>query len=368
MPAQKRARSAAADADSDDAVLPAAKFHFPSVRRGQALIDTYTYHSVDAEGKGKAREDGEETRDQVEGEWMLGVDEAGRGPALGPQVYGVAFCRLDYSDKLQAMGFADSKTLTDPLREELFKQMLDHADEVKYAATVMSPHDISLGMLRKTPYNLNAQSHDCTINLIREVCDRGYNIKECYVDTVGPAADYQAKLSSFFPLIRFTVTSKADALFPIVSAASIVAKVTRDRILQEWVFAEPGVGVRSDEGELGLSTVGEGAGTEAEEEEEGEEEEEEVDAARLFGSGYPSDPKTVMWLQSNFDPVFGFPNVARFSWAPVKNALLKKGVSSKWNDEPASIQKYFSADAQAKGAAAQAPLWKDLCLVSVGEL
>lgn len=37
-----------------------------------------------------------------------------------------------------------------------------------------------------------------------------------------------------------------------------------------------------------------------------------------------------MWLQSSFDPVFGFPNVARFSWAPVKNALLKKGVPSKW--------------------------------------
>lgn len=48
----------------------------------------------------------------------------------------------------------DSKTLTDPLREELFKQILEHADDVKYAATVMSPSDISMGMLRKTPYNL----------------------------------------------------------------------------------------------------------------------------------------------------------------------------------------------------------------------
>ena len=43
-----------------------------------------------------------------------------------------------------------------------------------------------------------------------------------------------------------------------------------------------------------------------------------------------TDPKTVAWLQTNFDPIFGFPNVARFSWAPVKNALLKKGVASKW--------------------------------------
>lgn len=48
----------------------------------------------------------------------------------------------------------DSKTLTDPLREELFKQMLEHGDDVKYAATIMSPNDISMGMLRKVPYNL----------------------------------------------------------------------------------------------------------------------------------------------------------------------------------------------------------------------
>ena len=65
---------------------PPPKVHFPSVRRGQPLVDTYTFHSVDAatgadvEGKGKEREADVPV---VEGEWMLGVDEAGRGPALG---------------------------------------------------------------------------------------------------------------------------------------------------------------------------------------------------------------------------------------------------------------------------------------------
>ena len=106
------------------------------------------------------------------------------------------------------------------------------------------------------------------------------------------------------------------------------------------------------------------------------------------------------WLQDNFDPVFGFPNVARFSWAPVKNALLKKGAASKWcvalgslslsrssssvealvptaraladspaslslarrADEPASIQKCFSGKAADPERAA---LWKDYSLVSV---
>ncbi|GAA5873631.1 hypothetical protein JCM3774_004996 [Rhodotorula dairenensis] len=367
-------RSAPARSPSPEGPPPP-KFHFPSVRRGIPLIDTYTFHSVDGavtttaasieSDKGKGRE--MDTSAPVEGEWMLGVDEAGRGPALGPQVYGVAFCKLEYSDQLKQMGFADSKTLTDPLREELFKQMLEHGDEVKYAATIMSPSDISMGMLRKTPYNLNAQSHDCTINLIREVCERGYKLKECYVDTVGPAADYQMRLSSFFPDIHFTVTSKADALFPIVSAASIVAKVTRDRILDDWTFAEPGIGEVKSEADAAVALL---AAAEAGEkgEEADDDDEANVDTARLFGSGYPSDPKTVAWLQSNFDPIFGFPNVARFSWAPVKNALLKKGVASKWNDEPATIQKYFAPDAtHGKGPAAQAPLWKDLNLVSVGE-
>lgn len=113
---------------------------------------------------------------------------------------------------------------------------------------------------------------------------------------------------------------------------------------------------------------------------------------------HPADPKTVAWLQDNFDPVFGFPNVARFSWAPVKNALLKKGAASKWcvpvrtaagpqhalypwrtmslvrkaltrvlscrDDEPSTIQKYFSGQ---PAGADRAPLFKDYNLVSVGE-
>ena len=112
---------------------------------------------------------------------------------------------------------------------------------------------------------------------------------QCYVDTVGPAADYQAKLSSFFPTIDFTVTSKADALFPIVSAASIVAKVTRDRILDEWVFAEPGIGAGTNEAADESDAAGE---------EKGGDEEAAADTARLFGSGYPSGESVSACLPS----------------------------------------------------------------------
>lgn len=71
------------------------------------------------------------------------------------------------------------------------------------------------------------------------------------------------------------------------------------------------------------------------------------DEARNFGSGYPSgqsvesaectrmligrvDPKTVAWLGNNVDNVFGFPNIARFSWQTVKTMLMQKAVKVKW--------------------------------------
>ena len=46
-----------------------------------------------------------------------------------------------------------------------------------------------------------------------------------YVDTVGDAERYEDKLSQLFPSIQFCVRKKADSLYPIVSAASICAKV-----------------------------------------------------------------------------------------------------------------------------------------------
>lgn len=49
---------------------------------------------------------------------------------------------------------------------------------------------------------------------------------QVYVDTVGDPEKYRVKLSEIFPAIKFVVAKKADSLYPVVSGASIVAKVT----------------------------------------------------------------------------------------------------------------------------------------------
>ncbi|TFK28119.1 ribonuclease H-like protein [Coprinopsis marcescibilis] len=284
------------------------------------LTESYTHHSP---------------LPTAAGPYILGVDEAGRGPVLGPLVYGVAYCPAAYQDTLEELGFADSKTLNASTRASLLSTLSSDPANLAWSVRVISPQAISSGMLKRPPTNLNKQSQDATIGLIRDVLNKGIVLSDVFVDALGNTTTYEAYLSSQFPGINFTVKNKADSLFKIVGAASVAAKVTRDACIEGWTF---------------------------------EEDSRDPDVASKFssavGSGYPSDPNTQEWLRNSVDPVFGFPKLARFSWATVRLILEKQGHEVKWIDEgQASLVKAFeSGSGLDKDRSAVA---KDLSLSSI---
>lgn len=256
----------------------------------------------------------------------LGVDEAGRGPVLGPMVYGVFYLPLPLSDPLlrDTHHFDDSKVLTPAVRSALMRTLCTAGSDLHqncgWATASLSARDIGANMLRpatSSAYNLNAQAMDATIELIKGVYASGVNIQEIYVDTIGQPAPYQAKLQRIFPTAKITVAKKADSLYPCVSAASVCAKVTRDAALEVLYETRNGA-------------IEEGEGM-------------------AWGSGYPSDARCTGWLRGNLHPVFGWGPECRFSWGTAKDMLEAKGAGVKveWpvddDGDTHKLSDYFSS-------------------------
>lgn len=238
-------------------------------------------------------------------EYVLGVDEAGRGPVLGPMVYGAVFCPMDKHDDLKkTYGVDDSKKLSATVRESIFAQLLNSNNNVDKTTSnhhllkVLTPEYLSSSMLKKDKYNLNAISHDTVIELAKEAkriieTELKGKLKEMYVDTVGPEKTFQAKLEKELPDVHITVAKKADSLYACVSAASIVAKVTRDRVVEELAAKHKAT----------------------------------------LGSGYPGDPLTKKYMDT-VDYVFGYnAEVVRFSWKPSQVHMDEKGCKMEWSDD-----------------------------------
>lgn len=235
---------------------------------------------------------------------VLGIDEAGRGPVLGPMVYGIAYCPIEKNSDLKNLGVDDSKALKESERENLFNKLLEDSVSkyVGWAIHVLSARYISKSMYKRCKYNLNTISHDTAIGLINKAISAGVRVSEVYVDTVGLPEKYQAKLEEVFPELKITVAKKADSLYPCVSAASICAKVARDKAVSDWIFSEADEKCNS------------------------------INFTKEWGSGYPADPITKKFLRDNMDSVFGYPTIVRFSWSTAEKILDEKAVKVEFED------------------------------------
>ena len=233
---------------------------------------------------------------------ILGIDEAGRGPVMGPMVYACAYWKEEYDkDIRKKFKFNDSKALRAEEREKMFENIKSHPNIIRYELIILPPDYISKEMLKREKVSLNQISQDSAKKLIKMAMDKKANIRKIFVDTVGPAESYEILLKKSLPddTIQVKVEPKADATYECVSAASIVAKVTRDSIIETL---------------------------------------EKTD--KECGSGYPSDPKTKEWLKNNYDNVFGFGREVRFSWKTVDN--LFKDLTERFSNVKPLFGWFFS--------------------------
>lgn len=180
-------------------------------------------------------------------EYEVGIDEAGRGPVLGPMVYACCAWPIMYKESYSKLGFDDSKVLSEPQRDSLFA-VINGLEHTVYKTKVLTSDFISTSMLGRDKISLNVISMDSARDLVQELLEAKINVRHVYVDTVGRPEPYQARLERQFPGIEFHVSAKADSLFPVVSAASICAKVTRDSCIKEFAktLGEIGCGYPSD--------------------------------------------------------------------------------------------------------------------------
>ncbi len=215
---------------------------------------------------------------------ICGVDEAGRGPVIGPMV--VCAFMVEDDSALQELGVKDSKKLAPKKREEIALKLKDIG---RYEITIMDAEDIDV--LRQR-YTLNV----IEAKLFASVVERVGPCKAAYLDAADSNEEEFARqvrrgLGGAGKNIQIISKHGADDIYPVVSAASIMAKTTRDRIVKEI------------EEELG----------------------------QPIGSGYPSDQKTIGFLKSYYSEHGKMPPHTRMSWKTVGrliNELGMKGLAS----------------------------------------
>lgn len=212
---------------------------------------------------------------------IAGVDEAGRGCVVGPLVVAGVAVETENLPFLSQLGVKDSKLLTPKKREELYVEIIKLTKifhTIKLAPCQIDKVVESQRKLHKLN-RLEAQTMAQIIDFLKP--------DEVYVDAADVVEDrFKCHIQECLTIKpKIIAEHKADRTYPIVSAASIIAKVQRDREIAN---------LRVEYGD--------------------------------FGSGYLTDEKTMLfinrWLEKNSD----YPDFIRKSWKPAKKAMNERKI------------------------------------------
>lgn len=204
---------------------------------------------------------------------VCGVDDAGRGSVLGPLVIAGIIIERSNIKFLSEIGVRDSKKLSPKKRESLYKKIIDIVDD--YYFVKISPKLIDRSVRNNQLNHLEAEYMAKVISKLQP--DSSF-VDSCDVNPVR----FGKKISKLAQSGRIYSRHHADSKFAVVSAASIVAKVNRDR---------------------------------------------EIEKLRKkydLGSGYPSDSKTMTFIRSWISTKKKPPMFVRSSWKPIKILLTQK--------------------------------------------
>jgi len=181
--------------------------------------------------------------------------------------------------KLKALGVKDSKLLTPRRRQELFGQIKNLA--VKHKIIKLSPKQIDEIVDGPKSSNLNWLEAVTSADLIKALRP-DIAILDCPSPNLYAYKKYVMELLDLN--VKIVCSHKADLKYPSVSAASILAKITRDREIEKL------------KKRVGMN----------------------------FGSGYPADPNTKHFLEHHLHE---FPEIVRHSWMTVKKIKSRKSQS-----------------------------------------
>ena len=206
---------------------------------------------------------------------VAGLDEAGRGSLVGELFVALTVFPQSVVEGSELAGVKDSKALEPLERRALIERILEKAC---YAAVALIPPSMI------DEENLNRLEYRAMAYLLKDAASRGVRPARITIDLVGTIPRIKASLAWAGVRGNIVAEERADAKYPEVSAASIVAKVLRDERIRE---------LAQQYGDM--------------------------------GSGYPSDPRALEWLRHQClsgEP----PPIVRRSWRTLDRVCPGKRV------------------------------------------